>query len=256
MAITNETLTELGADRPAFGAWCLSMSPRAAEVLAGTRLDWVGIDTEHAPIDPQTMEEMVRAVQYGGATPIVRVPSVEVAVAGACKHALDAGAGGVLVPGVEDRQDARRAVAAAKFPPMGERGVASTTRANRFGTAFDDYVETANDETLVSVQLESTTAIDNAAEILAVEGIDVAFVGENDLSASMGHPGKKDRPPVTEAVERVRELALEHGVSPGIAARTPDDVRDRIEAGYRFFLLGADVTFVRVGVDRLLPDGR
>ena len=254
MTISNEAKATLEAGNPVFGAWALSMSPRSAEVLAGTDLDWVGIDMEHSPIDTQSMEELVRAVQHGGATPIIRVPSVEAAVDGACKHALDAGAGGVMVPGVEAAADARRAVKAASFPPAGERGVASTTRANRYGTAFDDYVDAANDETLVVVQLESVTAIDNAADILAVDGIDVAFVGENDLSASMGHPGQTDHEPVKEAVETVRQLAIDHGVNPGIAGRTPEDVDTRIGAGYRFFLLGADLTFVRTTIDRFLPE--
>ncbi len=254
MTVVNETLTTLASDEPVFGAWALSMSPRSAEVLAGTDLDWVGIDMEHSPVDSQSMEEMVRSVQFGGATPVIRVPSVDAALSGACKHALDAGARGVMIPGVQDADQARRAVAAAKFPPVGDRGVASTTRANRFGTAFDEYVGSANDETLVIVQLESEMAIGNAEKILAVDGIDVAFVGENDLSADMGYPGKTDRPAVKEAVASVKELALANGVYPGIAGRTADDVVDRIDAGYRFFLLGADLTFTRLGVDRMLPE--
>ena len=254
MTISNEAKASLSVGNPVFGAWALSMSPRSAEVLAATDLDWVGIDMEHSPIDTQSMEELVRAVQHGGATPIIRVPSVEAAVEGASKHALDAGAGGVMVPGVETADDARRAVRAASIPPAGERGVASTTRANRYGTAFDDYVKSANEETLIVTQLESVRAIENAADILAVDGIDVAFVGENDLSASMGHPGETDHEPVTEAVETVRQLAIDNGVNPGIAGRTPDDVVTRIEAGYRFFLLGADLTFVRTAIDRFLPE--
>jgi len=248
----NHVLARLAEDDSVFGAWVLSMSPRMAETLAAGRLDWVGIDTEHAPVGPELMESMVRAVEPHDATPIVRLPSVERAIEGGAKRALDAGAGGIIVPDVRTREEAAQVVTAATFPPDGERGVAGTTRANGYGRNFRDYVETANDETLVVVQLESPAAIDRADDILSVEGIDVAFVGENDLSSAMGYPGEKDQPAVRRAVTSVKETAIEHGVTPGIGGRTPADARERIAAGYRFFLLGADLTFARSGIDGFL----
>lgn len=239
----------LADDEPVFGAWTLSASPRMAEMLADA-LDWVGIDTEHAPVGPERVESMVRAVEGHRATPIVRLPSVERAVDGEAKRALDAGAGGVIVPDVESRADAERTVAAAKFPPDGERGVAGTTRANGYGTNFEEYVASANEETLVVVQIESPAGVDAVDEILSVEGVDVAFVGENDLSSAMGYPGEKDHPDVAAATASVKAAADEHGVVPGIGGRTPENARERIAAGYRFFLLGADLTFALTGVER------
>lgn len=247
--MANHVLASLADDDPVFGAWTLSASPRMAEALSDT-LDWVGIDTEHAPIGPDRVESMIRAVEGHETTAIVRLPSVERTVDGDAKRALDSGAGGIIVPDVESRHDAQRAVAAAKFPPDGERGVAGTTRANDYGKDFDEYVDGANDETLVVVQIESPAGVDAVDEILSVEGIDVAFVGENDLSAAMGHPGEKDHPDVAAATAAVKAATERHGVVPGIGGRTPENARERIDNGYRFFLLGADLTFARDGVGR------
>ena len=245
---TNDTLAKLDGGEPVRGAWLASMSPRVAEVLARTDLDWVGLDAEHTPASAERIESAVRAIG-AAATPIVRLPSVEAAVDGGCKRALDSGAQGVMIPDVRTPEDVERAVRAAKFPPAGERGVAGTTRANGYGAAFDEYVDRANDETLVAVQLESREAIERADELLAVDGVDVAFVGENDLSASLGHPGETDRPDVVEVVEAAFDAARANDVHPGVAGRTPEDVADRAARGFRFFLLGADLKFVREGLD-------
>ncbi len=235
------------------GAWILSGSPRVAEVLARTPIDWLAVDTEHAPAAPERIEAIVRAIEPA-ATPLVRLPSVDAACAGAAKQALDVGARGIIVPGVESASDAERAVAAARFPPAGTRGVAGTVRANDYGERFDEYVRAANDETIVVVQIETPTAVDRVEEILAVEGIDVAFIGENDLSAAMGHPGEKDHESVVTAVETVRTAANAHGVCPGIGGRTPERMDQRIERGFRWFLLGADLSFTREGIRPFLTE--
>lgn len=247
----NHTLSELERGNTVSGAWLLSHSARSAEVLSRTDLDWVGVDTEHAPYSPDRVEHVVRAIEPA-ATPIVRLPSVERAVSGATKHALDVGAQGVIVPSVESAAEAEAVVRSAYFPPAGERGVAGTTRANGYGEAFDEHVRDTAAETLVVVQIESPAGVESVDEIVAVDGIDVAFVGENDLSAVLGHPGETDRPAVRTAVERVRDAAVERGVVPGIAGRTPAERAERAERGFRFFLLGADLRFMRRGVDALL----
>ncbi|EFW93613.1 2-dehydro-3-deoxyglucarate aldolase [Haladaptatus paucihalophilus DX253] len=253
MSIVNRSMRKLDCGDAVAGAWLLSGSTRAAEVLSRTSVDWVAIDTEHAPHSPERVEALVRAVEPH-ATPLVRLPSVETAVSGGAKHALDSGAKGVIVPGVETPEDADSVVRATHFPPVGERGVAGTTRANTYGEEFDDYVTTANEETLLTVQIESPAAVERVEEILAVDGIDVAFIGENDLSAAYGHPGEKDHPDVTTAVERVFEAAKANDVYPGIAGRTPEIKSERTERGFRFFLLGADLSFMRTGVEDFLND--
>jgi 2-dehydro-3-deoxyglucarate aldolase/4-hydroxy-2-oxoheptanedioate aldolase len=248
-----DTVQKLETGGVVVGAWLLSGSPRAADVLSRTGLDWIGIDTEHAPYSPERIETIVRTVERG-VTPLVRLPSVEAAITGRAKHALDAGAQGIIVPGVETPADAERVVRAAHFPPTGERGAAGTVRANAYGENFDDYVATANEETLVVVQLESPAGVEQAEEILATDGIDVAFVGENDLSVAFGHPGEKDHPEVEAAVEHVLEVATANDVSPGIAGRTPATMDQRADRGFQFFLLGADLAFMRRGIEMFLRE--
>jgi 2-dehydro-3-deoxyglucarate aldolase/4-hydroxy-2-oxoheptanedioate aldolase len=248
----NRALERLGADQPAFGAWALSASPRVAEVLSTSGLDWVGIDAEHGPIGPAEVETLVRAVERGDAAPLVRLPSVAAAVDGGCQHALDSSAAGVIVPGVETAAGAAEVVRVARFPPDGERGVAGTVRSNDYGARFDEHAARANDELLVVVQIESPAGVDDADEILGVDGVDVAFVGENDLSAAHGHPGAADHEAVRAGVTAVLEAALDRGVHPGIAGRTPEATARRLDRGFRFFLLGADVTFVRDGIEGFL----
>jgi len=227
------------------GAWLLSGSPRAAEVLSRTQLDWIGIDTEHAPYASERVEAVIRAIDPPTES-LVRLPSVEAAVAGAAKHALDAGAAGIIVPDIDTAADAERVVSCAKYPLTGDRGVAGTVRAN-------EYVDAANDETLVVLQLESPEAVERADDILSTDGIDVAFIGENDLSAAIGRPGETDHPEVRTAVERVREAALENDIVPGIAGRHPETVEQRANRGFGFFLLGADLSFLRRGVENAVP---
>jgi len=252
----NTVARALAADEPVYGAWVESTSPRAADVLAASGLDWLAIDMEHTPADFRTVETILRGVDVAETTPLVRLSSVEHAIQGGCKRALDAGARGLIVPQVETPEQAARVVAEAKFPPAGTRGVAGSVRANGYGTDFDQCVSDANAETLVVVQLETTTAVERADVILAVDGIDVAFVGENDLSASYGHPGEKNREDVRQAVSRVRRAAEANDVYAGLAGRTPEKLAERLAEGFRFFLLGGDLSLLRDGIAARLPDDR
>lgn len=234
------------------GAWILSMSPRVAEALSMSGLDWLGIDMEHAPVDRGTAEALVRAAERGDAAPLVRLPSIDAGVDGLCKTVLDAGAAGLIVPGVEDPDDIERLRAAACYPPDGHRGSAGTTRANRYGDAFQDYIARANADLFIVVQIESEAAVNRVGEILDADGIDVAFIGENDLSTDLGIPGQKDHERVVEAVEAVQTAADRYGIAPGIAARSPDRLRTRIDRGFQFFLLGGDIPLLTAQVESYL----
>ncbi|WP_323174633.1 aldolase/citrate lyase family protein [Natrialba sp. PRR66] len=253
MVNENHALAELKRGNSVVGAWILSQSARTAEVLSRTDIDWIGIDTEHAPYSPKHVERLIRAIEPN-ATPIVRLPSIDEATSGAAKHALDSGAQGVIVPSVQTPTDAQAVVRSTYFPPVGERGVAGTTRANGYGENFEGYVNDAGTETLVAIQIESPPAVEAVREILAVDGIDVAFIGENDLSAALGYPGETDHPEVRNAVERVLDAAIENDVFPGIAGRTPAIQAERMDRGFRFFLLGADLSFMRSGIQKFLSE--
>ena len=160
-------------------------SPEVAEILSRVGFDWLWIDTEHSPYDTLMAQRLLQAAGPGFPS-IIRVPWADDVW---IKKALDTGATGVIVPQVNTADDARRVVAACKYPPAGTRGVGST-RAHTYGLEFQSYIDTANRETAIIVQAEHIEAVDNIEEITAVEGLDALMVGPYDLSASMGKIGQ------------------------------------------------------------------
>lgn len=196
----NRLKEKLLAGQPAFGVSVMFPSPQVVEMVGRLGFDWVLIDCEHGSISPENVELMAMAAELAGITPIARPErnSPE-----AILRLMDRGVMGVQVPHVNTAEDARRAVRAVKFYPQGDRGLAAGTRpANYgFGLPMDNYVDYANRQTLVCVQLEEAEAIRNAEEILRVEGVDVFFIGPSDLSQSLGHPGRPDAPEVRRAMD-------------------------------------------------------
>ena len=202
---------------PVVGLFCNLPSPAAVEVLGLLGYDFVIIDAEHGVSDLETCEHMLRAAEVVGITPIVRVA---VNLPQNILRYLDAGAMGLQIPMVNTRAEAEAVVAAARYPPLGRRGLAGV-RANRYGVAgsLGEYVQQANREVLVCVQLETRTAIQNAADIVTVEGIDVIFAGPSDLSAALGYPGQPTHPEVMAAVQGIGRLAQKAGKVAGTIAR-------------------------------------
>ena len=192
-------------------------SPQIVEMLGHAGFDWVLIDMEHGTITLETAELMIMAAESAGVTPIVRPPSNSSAHISA---AMDRGAAGVQVPHVNTVEDARRAVAAVKFGPGDYRGLASGTRPDRYGLvgAMPDFVERSNAESLVCIQLEHSSAIDNVDALLGVEDVDVFFIGPSDLSQSMGYPGDPKAEPVKEAIENTLSKIVAAGKTPGMPA--------------------------------------
>lgn len=247
----NATRETLERGEPTFGAWIASMSPRIAEALGGTGLDWAVVDMEHTPAEFTDTENVIRGIERAGLTPMVRIPG-STSVRESAKRVLDAGAQGIIVPRIETPEDAERAIRAARFPPDGVRGVAGSVRANGFGRHFEDYVTRANEEILVTIQLETRTGAERASEILSIEGLDGVFVGENDLSATYGAPGRSDRDNVQRAVDRIRETARENGVYTGIVATSPERIDRRLADGFTLLSVGSDLGFVSRAVTELL----
>jgi len=212
---------KLYAGQPAYGVSVMIPSPQVVEMVAHLGFDWVLIDCEHGAIGLEAVEGMVMAAEAGGIVPMVRPPTN---AAEAIAQVMDRGALGVQVPHVRSAADARRAVEAVKFPPLGTRSLAVGTRAGRYGYGLSqkEYVSQANRETLVCLQLEDVEALQNAEEILAVEGVDVFFVGPSDLSQALGYPGELDAPPVREAIEallaKIRARGRIAGSAGGAAA--------------------------------------
>ncbi len=217
---------------PALGCSVMFPSPQIVEMLGYAGFDWVLIDCEHGSIGPADVELMAMAADAVGITPIVRPRTNS---ASDIQGAMDRGVMGVQVPHVNCAEDAQRAVAAVKFGPGAARGLAAGTRPDRWGLGahMPDFVTAANAQSLVCVQIEHEAALANLDAILAVEGIDVFFIGPSDLSQSMGHPGNPKALPVATAIADALSSILAAGRIPGMPA-TPDTVADVEKRGCRY----------------------
>lgn len=220
------------AGEPAFGCSIMIPSPQMVEMAAHAGFDWVLIDMEHGTIGLESAELMIMAAEAAGITPIVRPPGNASA---AITAAMDRGAAGVQVPHVNSAADAQRVVAAVKFGPGDQRGLAAGTRPDRYGLAeaMPDFVERSNAESLVCIQLEHASAIDNLDALLEVGGVDVFFIGPSDLSQSMGHPGNPRAEPVRAAIEQSLAKIVAAGKTPGMPAAS-NNVADLTAKGVRY----------------------
>ncbi|KAL5041829.1 hypothetical protein BDW71DRAFT_217373 [Aspergillus fruticulosus] len=210
---------------------------RTAQIVAQTGLDGIIIDCEHGHISDDTMHSATAAIAALGVSPLVRIRMTH---GDLVKRALDAGAHGILVPQVHTAQEARAVVADSKFPPQGRRGQGSAFPAIAHGVDLPTYMETANETILVCVQIESTAGVENVDEICAVPGVDMLFIGPNDLALSvLGYvPARGDEPEFVQAVERIVGAARRHGKwvgrlsNDGASCRQHLKVFDTVAMGY------------------------
>jgi len=236
------------ADRPLAGMWVCSGSPVVAEICAGSGLDWLLIDMEHAPNGLASVLAQLQAVAAYPVTPVVRVPSNDPVV---IKQVLDLGAQSILVPMVTDAREAELAVSAAHYPPRGVRGVGSALARSARWNRVDGYLTEATSHVSVFVQIESIDAVSAASEIAAVDGISGVFVGPSDLAASMGHLGDQGNVSVVAAVLSTFAAVHEQGKPVGVNAFVPT-VADRYAAeGADFILVDADVAMLARGSESL-----
>ncbi len=245
----NTMLAKLRAGQPSVGTWLNSPSSLSAEIMAHAGFDWLVINSEHSAINFESMQSILQAVATTSVIPMVRVIWNDISW---IKVPLDIGAYGVVIPMVSTREDAVRAVQACRYPPAGIRGLGGERRTLYGGK---DYVQRANDEIAVIVQIETAQALKNADEILSVPGIDAFFVGPNDLSASMGMAPSLDNrePAFIEALQRLVALGKKHGVAPGIHCGSPEALNERLAWGFQFLALGADLSYMTEGVRAALP---
>jgi 4-hydroxy-2-oxoheptanedioate aldolase len=228
----NRMKEKVARGEPALGCSVMFPSPQVVEMLGFAGFDWVLIDCEHGSIGPADMELMAMACDAVGITPIARPRSN---TAGDIQAVMDRGVMGVQVPHIDTAEDARRAVASVKFGPGAARGLAAGTRPDRWGLGarMPDFTQAANARSLVCVQLEHETALRNVEAILAVEGIDVFFIGPSDLSQSMGYPGNPKAPPVARAIEETLAKIKAAGRTPGMPA-TAETVAEVIKKGCKY----------------------
>lgn len=256
MSYSNPIKQALVDGHVSVGCWLTLSSPAVAETLAHCGFDWLVIDTEHAPNDTQQIVEQLRAIDAARAHGSRTVAAVRVTANDATlvKRAMDCGAQTIVFPSIDTLDDARFAVASVRFPSNGNdgvRGVAGLVRAGRY--ALDpSYVLRANHEACVIAQIESATAVENAAAIAALDGIDCLFVGTADLAATLGHLGETSHPDVVSAVDRVIEAGRRANKPIGIFATSSDEARRNQAAGVRFIALHSDVAWLTRGAQQAL----
>jgi 2-keto-3-deoxy-L-rhamnonate aldolase RhmA len=225
------------SDRTPVGVWLSGGGPAAAEALGCVGYDFLVVDMEHAPLDVPQMIEVLRAIAGTATEPVVRPPWNDMVMV---KRVLDAGAQTLLFPFVQNADEARRAVAATRYPPEGVRGVAGTHRASRFGT-IDDYVRRANAEICVIVQVETLSAFERLEEIASVPGVDSIFIGPSDLSASMGRLGDAGHPEVQEKLRSGAQACRRLGKPCGIVGANPEMVRRFLDYGFSWVAMSSDL---------------
>jgi 4-hydroxy-2-oxoheptanedioate aldolase len=233
--------------RQQIGLWCSLPGPYVAEAIAGSGFDWLLFDTEHSPGDPLTVLAQLQAVAPYEVSAVVRPASNDTVL---IKRFLDIGAQSLLIPYVQNPDEARSAVAATRYPPGGVRGVSSVTRATRFGRV-QGYGRGAAEELCVLVQIETQEALDRLEAITAVDGVDGVFIGPADLAASLGHVGELAHPKVIAAIEDAIRRIRACGKPAGIL--TPDTAFAArcIEIGTLFTAVGVDAALLARGTERL-----
>jgi 4-hydroxy-2-oxoheptanedioate aldolase len=212
-------------------------SALTSEIVASAGFDWVLIDLEHGAGGEREVLGQLQAIEHTPAAAVIRVESN---ARQRVHRVLDLGAHGIMFPRIDTAEEARAAVAAMRYPPDGVRGVAFANRACSFGSGFREYMAASHTSLICVIQIETETAVANAAEIAAVDGVDVLFVGPSDLSHGMGILGQFDNPRFVAAIDAVGAAAKQHGKAAGILLPKPDDCAWYLGKGYRFLASGSD----------------
>ena len=249
---TNNVLEAWRYDKPTVGAWLAFPDGHSAEIMANIGFDWLCVDMQHGAIDYADSIEMFRAISTTATTPFVRVPWNDPAT---IMKALDAGAYGEIVPLVNNREEAERAVWAAKYPPEGGRSSGPTRAAIYGGT---DYQQKANNEIAVICMIETAEALEKLDEILSTPGVDAAYIGPSDLAYALGmEPTGDNTDPNHEAkVMEIYDACRKHGVTPGIHTGSAEFTQKWLKAGFQMVTLGTDSGFMRARALSDLNDTR
>jgi len=229
------------------GSWMQIPHSSIAEIMGQAGYDWIAFDLEHGAISVHQLPDLCRAVELGGTLPLVRLAQ---GFPKECKQALDAGAGGVIVPMISDARHLIAVRDACRWPPAGSRGV-GFSRANLFGKNFERYGHEAQAPLLVAM-IEGQSAIANLPAILSVEGLDAILIGPYDLSASMGMTAQFESPAFLSAIGDILASAERSGIPCGVHVVMPSDeaLKKALKDGYRFIAYGIDALFLMHGAKR------
>lgn len=258
---TNAVKAALKSGLPQVGTWLSFGDFNVTRMLARTGLAYLTVDLEHSPIDWARAGELFAAIADAGCVPLARVPEGR---HDHIKRVLDAGAYGIIVPMVETVEQAKACIAAAKYPPTGNRSVGGSLHAINFSAAPLEYYRKANEEILVILQTESPLGVENAEAIYSLPGVDGIFVGPNDLRAQMRTPDGKD--PSPEEFEAMLQRILAAGkkcrTPVGMHVMSVEDVQHRVAEGWQFLAIGSDLSMLLTeaqritGALKLRPEGQ
>lgn len=238
----------LAERRPQIGLWQALASPLTVELCAGAGFDWLLLDGEHGPNDVPGLLSQLQALSAYPVHPVGRPPIGETWM---IKQYLDIGFTTLLIPMVDTAEDARRLVRACRYAPQGDRGVGSgIVRASAFNRTAG-YLDDANDQVCLLVQIETRQGLENLAEIAAVEGVDGVFIGPADLSAALGHRGKPGHPEVQTVIERAFDTIRQAGKASGILMADEVLARRYLALGCSFVAVGSDVGLLVQGTNAL-----
>jgi len=224
------------------GSWITIGSTVVAEIMARAGYDWLTVDMEHSAITLDTAQELIRVIELCKVTPLVRVGHNDSVM---IKRVMDAGAHGVIVPMVNLKEEAERAVGAVKYPPAGFRGV-GLARAQKYGADFEGYKEWNEKESIVIVQIEHIKAVNNLEEILAIDGVDGFIIGPYDLSGSLGVPGQFEHPEMLAALKHIKTISEGMNALSGfhVISPTVEAFDSKVNEGYRFIAHSIDTLFL------------
>lgn len=236
----------LRAGESVYCAWCSIPSPLVAETIAREGFAAVTVDQQHGLYDIAAGAQAIAAIHHAGSAPIVRVPLDDFASA---SRMLDYGAEAVIAPMINNPADARRLVAAAKYPPLGERSFGPARAASLAGIDVNEYFRSANTETLALAMIETREALDSAETIAAMEGIDGLFVGPFDLSVALSNGAVLD--PLSKDVEMALDVILaaakKAGKFAGLYCSNAERALEGQKRGFRLLAVGSDMSFLRAG---------
>ncbi|HOL35157.1 MAG TPA: aldolase/citrate lyase family protein [bacterium] len=225
--------------KPSLGGWVCLADPGVAIIMANAGYDWLLIDNEHHPFTETQIQAMIYALRTTGVTSIVRVRGNDPSH---IKWVLDIGAGGIMVPMIENSDDVKKAIVYSKYFPLGNRGY-SPLRATDFWAFKEEYEEKANREVLLICQIEQISAVNEIKKIVQLP-VDGVWIGYADLSYSMGYHGNFKHPEVQKAIDKVIDAANEYGKPWGMPAATPEDFVIRVKQGALLMTSGSDVSFL------------
>lgn len=246
---SNPVKQKLRSGQPTYGTWLSLGDLYATRVLARMGFDWLTLDIEHSPVDWSQAAGIFAAVADAACVPLARVPEGSHHY---IKRVLDAGAWGIVVPMVDTVEQARLAIAAAKYPPQGNRSVGGGMHSMNFAASAGDYYERANDEILVVLQTESPRGVENAEAIYGLPGVDAIFIGPNDLRFQMrksdgAFPSAQEHEAM---VQRVIQAGKKVGCPTGIHAMTPENALERAQQGMQFLAIGSDLRMMTLEAQR------